>query len=77
MTYHEALNHKKTVTGHTIMIGTYEHVYLVVPFNKKDLVRYTVDYFTKYEEKTFFDETAKEYSTDDDYTVTNFIMMQD
>lgn len=75
MTYAEALHHKETVTGHTTMIGKYEHVYLVVPSNKEDFRKYTVDYFTKYEDKTFFDDTAKEYSTDNSYTVTNFMIM--
>ncbi|WP_026710755.1 hypothetical protein [Flavobacterium filum] len=77
MTYQEALEFKETVTGHTTMIGNNEHVFLVVPSNKEDFVKYTVDYFTKYKEKTFFDDTAKEYSTDNNYSVTNFMMMRD
>lgn len=77
MTYEEALDHKNTITGHTTMIGKYEHVYLVVPSNSDDLKEYTIDYFTKYREKTFFDDTAKEYSSNNDYTVTNFMILRD
>ena len=75
MTYEEALHYKENVTGHTTMIGKYEHVYLVIPSNQADFLKYTADYFSKYKEKTFFDETAKEYSSDGDYTVTNFIVV--
>ncbi|EMY3479028.1 hypothetical protein AAIP31_002268 [Flavobacterium psychrophilum] len=77
MNYVDALNYKETVTGHTTMIGKYEHVFLVVPSKKEDFIKYTTDYFTKYKDKTFFDETAKEYSTDEDFTVTNFMMLRD
>lgn len=77
MNYTDAVNYKETVTGHNIMIGDYEHVFLVVPSNFSDFRRYTVDYFTKHKDKTFSDETAVEYSSDQDYTVTNFMMMRD
>lgn len=78
MTYEKALEHKLTVTGHTTMINNIEHVYLVVPSKNKDFSKYVVDYFTKYKEKTFDDETAKEYSTDENsFTVTNFMMIRD
>ncbi|EKT4502363.1 hypothetical protein JE943_002381 [Flavobacterium psychrophilum] len=56
MNYVDALNYKETVTGHTTMIGKYEHVFLVVPSKKEDFIKYTTDYFTKYKDKTFFDE---------------------
>jgi hypothetical protein len=77
MTYTDAIAHKENVTGHTISIANKDHVFLVVPSNSEDFRRYTVDYFTKYKEKTFYDDTAKEYSSDEDFTVTNFMMMRD
>lgn len=77
MTFKEAVDHKNNVTGHTITIGKYEHIFIVVPSKSEDFRKYTVDYFTKHKEKTFFDDTAKEYSTNDDFTVTNFMMIRD
>ena len=77
MTYLEALHYKETTTGHTTMVCNREHVFLVVPSKKEDFIKYTTEYFTKYKDKTFFDDTAKEYSTDDDFTVTNFMMFRD
>ena len=77
MTFEKALEHKLTITGHTTMINNIEHIFLVVPLNTSNFRKYSIDFFSKYEEKIFDDETAKEYATDNKYTVTNFMILRD